>query len=87
MKFAKLTVVILCGKVPTQLVFFTLLSNYSYGIINTYAQEVLADEPVAYYRFEDSTTNNLDTAYNSGTSGSVLDGEYKGNNFSQIHHL
>lgn len=68
------------------LVISSLVTNAVSAALNTYPEVVLADNPVAYYRFEDSSTNNLDTASNSGTSGSVLDGEYKGNNFSQIEN-
>ena len=71
-------------KLPFLLAISSLAINTGYAAFNTYAEVVLADNPVAYYRFEDSSTNNLDTASNSGTSGSVLDGEYIGNNFSQI---
>ena len=71
-------------KLPYLLVISGLAVNTGYAAFNTYAEVVLADNPVAYYRFEDSSTNNLDTASNSGSSGSVLDGEYKGSNFSQI---
>lgn len=68
------------------LVISSLVTNAVSAALYTYPEVVLADNPVAYYRFEDSSTNNLDTASNSGTSGSVLDGEYKGNNFSQIEN-
>lgn len=69
---------------PYLLVISSLAINTGYAAFHTYAEVVLADNPLAYYRFEDSSTNNLDTASNSGSSGSVLDGEYIGSNFSQI---
>ena len=72
------------SKLPYLLAISGLAINTGYAAFNTYAEVVLADNPVAYYRFEDSSTNNLDTASNSGSSGSVLDGEYIGSNFSQI---
>ena len=68
------------------LVISSLAINAGYAAFSTYAEVVLADNPVAYYRFEDSSTNNLDTASNSGSSGSVLDGEYIGSNFSQVEN-
>ena len=73
-----------CRKLSYFLAISCLAINTGYAAFHTYAEVVLADNPVAYYRFEDSSTNNLDTASNSGSSGSALDGEYIGSNFSKI---
>ena len=47
-----------------------------------YSDAVLADNPVAYYRFEDADANNGSTAANSASTGTAIDGTYTGNSFS-----
>jgi len=44
-----------------------------------YASEVLSDNPLGYWRFEDASSANGTTAANSSTSGSTHDGIYNGN--------
>jgi uncharacterized repeat protein (TIGR03803 family) len=47
--------------------------SFELQAIDTYAQSVLADEPLIYYRFEERNTS---VAFNSGFRGIVGDGEY-----------
>lgn len=43
-----------------------------------YVTEVLADNPVGYWRFEDANTANGNTALNWGTTGATNHGTYQG---------
>lgn len=54
-----------------------------YGIDGAYAAEpyavmVMADRPVAYWRFEDASFSNGSTAANWGTAGTANNGVYRG---------
>jgi hypothetical protein len=44
----------------------------------SYADVIIGDNPVAYWRFEDADTSNGQVALNQGSSGSVNDGVYNG---------
>lgn len=43
-----------------------------------YQDQVLADSPVAYWRFEDASSSDGSTALNSGTTAATNDGTYQG---------
>ena len=47
-----------------------------------YSDAVLADNPVAYYRFEDANASGGSTAANSAATGTALDGTYTGGGMS-----
>lgn len=49
-----------------------------------YSSAVLADNPVAYYRFEDAGSTNGSTAANSASTGSAIDGTYTGSGLNLL---
>ena len=49
-----------------------------------YSSAVLADSPVAYYRFEDGASTNGSTAVNSGSTGSAINGVYNGTGMTLV---